>query len=45
MPGFSAVEEILDDVNVEWLVAEVSGNVEAIAAVIDVEQIIKDSPL
>jgi hypothetical protein len=32
-------------VNVEWLVAEVSGNVEAIAAVIDVEQIIKDSPL
>jgi hypothetical protein len=45
MPGFSVVEEILNDVNVERLVAEVSGNAKAIVAVVDVEWVIKDAPL
>jgi hypothetical protein len=44
-PEFLAVEEIPDDVNVKRLVAEFSGNAEAIAAAVDVEWIIKDSPL
>jgi hypothetical protein len=44
-PGFPTVEEIPNGVNVERLVAEFSGNAEAIVAVVDVEQIIKDTPL
>jgi hypothetical protein len=44
-PGFPVVEKIPDDVNVERLVTEFSGNAEAIAAVFDVERIIKDTPL
>jgi hypothetical protein len=44
-PGFPTVEKIPDDVNVERLVAEFSGNAEAIAVVVDVERIIKDAPL
>jgi hypothetical protein len=44
-PGFSTVEKIPDNVNVEWLVAEFSGNTEAITAIVDVERIIKDAPL
>jgi hypothetical protein len=44
-PGFPTVEEIPDDVNVEWLIAEFSSNAEAIAAAVDMERIIKDAPL
>ena len=44
-PGFPTVEEIPKGVNIKWLVVEVSGNAEAIIAVVDVEQIIKDAPL
>ena len=44
-PGFLTVEEIPDGVNVEWLVAKFSGNAEAIVAIVDMEQIIKDVPL
>lgn len=44
-PRFSAVEEIPDNVDVGRLNAELSGNAEAIVAIIDMEQIINDSPL
>lgn len=44
-PEFSVAEEIPNGVNVERLVAEFSGNAEAIAIVVDMEQIIKDAPL
>ena len=37
------VEEIPDDVDVSWLIAEFSDYTEAIAAIVDVEQVIKDS--
>lgn len=43
-PGFPMVEEIPDDIDVSWLIAEFSGYAEAIAAVVDVDQIIKDAP-
>ena len=42
---FLVVEGIPDNVNVERWVVKFSGNVEAIAAVVDVEWIIKDAPL
>jgi hypothetical protein len=38
------VDEIPDDVDVGRLVAKFSGNAEAIAAVVDVDPIIKDAP-
>jgi hypothetical protein len=44
-PGFPTVEEIPDDIDVGWLIAEFSGNAEAIATIIVMEQIIKDAPL
>jgi hypothetical protein len=44
MPRFPVVEEIADDVDIRWLIAEFSGNAEAIAAVVDMERIIKDNP-
>jgi len=44
MPRFSAAEEIPGDVDVRQLIAMFSGNAEAIAAVVDVEWIIKDAP-
>ena len=44
-PGFPVAEEIPDDVDVWWLMAEFSGNVKAIATVIVMEWIIKDAPL
>lgn len=43
--GFSAAEEIPDDVDVGRLIAEFSGNAKVIAAVVDVEQVIRDDPL
>jgi len=36
--------EIPDDVDVRRLIAEFSGNAEVIAAIVDVERIIKDAP-
>jgi hypothetical protein len=44
-PRFPAAEEIPDDIDVGWLIAEFSGNAEAIATVVVVEWIIKDAPL
>ena len=44
MPRFSAAEEIPGDVDVRQLIAMFSGNAEAIAAVVDVDRIIKDAP-
>ena len=44
-PGFLIAEEIPDDVDVGWLIAEFSDNAEAIATVVDVEQVIKDATL
>jgi hypothetical protein len=43
--GFQAAEEIPEDVDVRWLIAEFSGNAEAIAAAVDVERIVRDAPL
>ena len=43
-PGFLAAEEIPDDVDVRRLIIEFSGNAEAIAAIVDMERIIKDAP-
>ena len=43
--GFPIAEEIPDDVDVGQLFALFSGNAEAIAAIIDVDRIIKDAPL
>ena len=43
-PGFPTVEEIPDDVDVSRLIVGFSGYAEAIAAVVDVDQIIKDTP-
>ena len=45
MPEFPKAEEIVDDIDIGRLIAEFSGNAEAIAIVIDVERIIKDAPL
>jgi hypothetical protein len=42
-PRFSTVEEIPNDVDVSWLIAEFSGYAEAIATAIDVDQVIKDA--
>ena len=42
--GFLTVEEIPDDVDVSRLIAGFSGYAEAIATVVDVDQIIKDAP-
>ena len=44
-PGFPAAEEIPDGVDVGWLIAEFSGNAEAIATVVDIEQVIKVAAL
>lgn len=44
-PVFPTVEEIPDDVDVSWLIVGFSGYAEAIAAIVDVDQIIKDAPL
>ena len=41
---FPVAKEIPDDVDVGRLISEFSGNAEAIAAVVDVEWIIKDAP-
>ena len=42
--GFLTVEEIPDDVDVSRLIAGLSGYAEAIATIVDVDQIIKDAP-
>jgi hypothetical protein len=44
-PGFSMAEEIPNDVDIGRFIAEFSSNVEAIGAIVDMEQIIKDAPL
>ena len=41
---FLTMEEIPDDVDVSRLIAGFSGYTEAIATVVDVDQIIKDAP-
>ena len=41
---FPVAKEIPDDVDVGRLISEFSGNAEAIAAVVDVDRIIKDAP-
>jgi hypothetical protein len=44
-PGFPMADEIPDDVNIYQLIAEFSDYAEVIAIVVDVEQVIKDTPL
>jgi len=44
-PGFSMAGVIPEDIDVRRLIIEFSGNAEAIAAIVEVEQIIKDAPL
>ena len=43
-PGFPTMEEIPNNVDVSRLIAGFSGYAEAIATVVDVDQIIKDAP-
>ena len=38
------MDEILDDIDVRQLIAKFSDYAEAIAAIVDVEQVIKDAP-
>ena len=43
--GFPMADKILDDIDIHRLIAEFSNYAEVIAAVVDVEQVIKDAPL
>jgi hypothetical protein len=43
-PGFLTTDEIPDDIDIRWLIVEFSDYAKAIAAVVDVEQVIKDAP-
>jgi hypothetical protein len=43
-PGFPTVGEIPNDIDIRRLVAEFSDYAKAIAAIVDVEQVIKDAP-
>jgi hypothetical protein len=43
-PGFPTAGEIPNDIDIQQLVAEFSDYGEAIAAIVDVEQVIKDAP-
>ena len=45
VPGFPMAEEIPDDIDICQLIAKFSDYAEAIAAFVDVEQVIKDAPL
>jgi hypothetical protein len=36
-PGFPTVDEIPDDIDIHWLIVELSDYAEAIAVVVDVE--------
>ena len=44
-PRFPTVDEIPDDIGIRRLIVEFSDYAEAIAAVVDMEQVIKDAPL
>ena len=44
-PRFIMADEIPDDVDIRWLIAEFSNYAEVIATIVDVEQVIKDAPL
>ena len=42
--GFPMADEILDDIDIRRLIAEFSNHAEVIAAVVNVEQVIRDTP-
>jgi hypothetical protein len=43
-PGFPPRAEVPKDVNVRWLIAEFDVTANAIAVVVNVEQVTKDTP-
>jgi hypothetical protein len=43
-PGFPTTDKIPDDVDIRWLITEFSDYAEAIATIVDMEQVIKDPP-
>ena len=44
-PGFLTADEIPDDIDIHLLIVKFSDYAKAIAAIVDVEQVIKDAPL
>jgi hypothetical protein len=45
VPGFLMADEIPDDVDIRQLIVEFCDHAEAITAIVDVGQVIKDAPL